>query len=241
MAITREQSPHGLVASIRWDDLKGWDKLKAPEQLVVRRKTQDLIEHIHAAGRNRLEIGKDLAELRDILEPRKMFEKYLSMEGLSIYNISRATAYRFIENHEVARTITPAPTAQARIALMRVGSKLTRALVATNPPPKTRDPKKIIEYIDALVEPKRKSAEELSDPDLITQELIMRYYTLFDRLPPHHKTRSSFFFRAAGMMATISGIASEVVVKPLHVPKDYKPGPKGRPRIHPINEEDEVS
>lgn len=235
--MAREITLPAAASAIRWEGLRGFEKLKAPEQNLLRRKTQDLIQHIQAAGMNRLEIGRDLAEIRDVLEPRNMFERYLKIEGLSIYKISRASAYRFIENFEVARTITPTPTAQARIALMRVGSKLTRALVSSNPPPRTKDPEKLIEYIEELAAGNRRSKEELGDPDLVARELIMRYCTLFDRLPSHHKTRASFFHRVAGMMATISGIASEVSVRPIAVPDDYRPGPKGRPRIHKVEEE----
>lgn len=218
---------HGNAVQLELASIRGWDKLKTAEQDIVRRETRELQQTIQDAGKLRLAIGEHLSKVRDVLGAKNhkgMWERWLKTRP---FGISRTVAHRYIQNYEVARTIFPKPIME--VALMRETDLIDRSLVAVNPPPKTRDKEKIIEYLDSLHKP-RKAIDLAGDPEVMKREVYQYWKIRYDRLPSHHKTRAAWNRSLWGMMATTMGVGGEFGVTPIAVPDDFKPRPRGRPR-----------
>lgn len=216
------------VRSVEVESMRGWDRLRPAEQQVVRKESDALLRTPMDAGRARLAIGEHLARLRDVLEPRKMFERYLKSEGLSIFKISRATAYRYINTYEAARTILPAPIMQ--VALMRPNDSLDLEMVRAHPAPRTTSRERIDEYLDSVSRRPRGEAEE--DPETLQKECINFIRTRWNRLPSgmSKRQRNAWMDELRAMTLTLQGVSGPITIEASAIPDHYKAKPVGRPR-----------
>src|SRR5690348_9617372 len=117
------------------EKIHGWSKLPERERLTVFKETDELAQSIEMFGKMRLKIGGHLCKIRDILEPRRIFKAYLKSTP---WGFSVATAYRYIQIYEQAKTILPAPV--MKVALLRGMDTLNVELVKVHRPPNTEDP-----------------------------------------------------------------------------------------------------
>jgi hypothetical protein len=207
--------------------LKGWESLIAQDQQVIRKETAALAESIFEAGKSRLKIGEHLTKLRDILEPKRMFVKYLNT-----LHFSRATAYRFIDTYLAAKTILPSPVMQ--VALMRGTDTINARLVKAFPPPKSTDVAVISTYLDKIAKKERGQSVETDEdqlPELYKRECFNFIRTRWARLPEtmSRRQKTAWMNDLRGMTMTLQGVSS-LTLEASAIPDDYV-RPRGRPRL----------
>jgi len=224
--MARTEITHKLP-EINLTEMRGWENLKSAEQAIVRRETDELLRSIAMVGNGRLAIGKHLQEISNVLTPRRLFEKYLRLEGLRMFNISRVTAFRFIKLYQVSQTYMPAPA--LRVALMRPNQMLDADLIKATPPPKSSDPEIIDKYLESVSKPPRGKVQiGMSDERVRKGECIYFLRVQLKKIAPHRRAAAAK--EIAGYLLTLAGHASSITVHPLAIPDEFqlkKRGPKG--------------
>lgn len=221
-------SPNALekVPQFHLEELKGWNTLISHDQQVVKRETQLLFESIQDVGKGRLKIGEHLTRVRDILEPRRMFVKYLKT-----LRFSQATAYRFIDTYNAAKTILPSPV--MHVALMKGTDSINPRLVKAFPPPKSTDVAVISNYIDKISQKARGKKEDDSEDQLaetLKRECLNFIRTRWQRLPESMSKRdkNAWMNDLRGMTLTLQGISNQMTIEASAIPAGYV-RPRGRP------------
>jgi hypothetical protein len=212
------------LSNVELEEISGWASLAVQDQKSVKDQTQLLFDSIQDAGKARLRIGQHLVKVRDILEPKRMFNNYLL--GL---NFSRATAYRMIEDYEKSRTILPPPFMQ--VAILRGNQTLKAETIKALPPPKTASPVLINEYFDKAEKYQRTQRAKRSetDPETLKKIIVNQVRLQYDKLPDDDTRFNRAWLRSiAGMVLTIGGISEEISIVPQKIPKDFFV-PVGRP------------
>lgn len=225
-------SPTALdkVPQFHLEELNGWNSLISQDQQTIRRETQLLIESVYEVGKSRLKIGEHLSKVRDILEPKRMFMKYLKT-----LRFSRATAYRFIDTYTAARTILPSPVMQ--VALMKGTDSINPRLVKAFPPPKSTDVKVISNYIDKISQKARGEREQSSDENEMAETMKRECFnfirTRWQRLPEgmSKREKNAWMNDLRGMTMTLQGIANQLTIEAQAIPDGYVV-PRGRPRLN---------
>lgn len=204
--------------------LKGWDDLNPNDQKTVSEETAELQREIIQEGRSKLAIGEHLFHIQEILQPRRMFVAYLKN-----FRFSRATAYRYIELFQAVSDKLPAPV--LTIALEKGFARIRPEAIENQPPPKTENKAKILEYLES-VEKARKPVprEESYDPDLLMKECYNFVHLRFQRLPNNHRTRTNWMRNLVGMLVTELGVSTEQNFSPVAIPESFRVKP-GRPKL----------
>lgn len=221
--------------------LQGWTALTAREQALVEKETKALGEALIGYGRSRLAIGEHLTRVREVLEPKQLFSKYLVA-----YNLKRSTAYKHITAYENASKSLPEPF--LRVAMARnmnmLGDSPEKPLgIYTDvtkrlPPPRTEDPRKIHEYLDTVEEARlrkkrnvRKSkVDEIEyDADTLLKECYRFVDIRLQKLPARGRARRQWMDRLVGMMLTRIGVSGSHSFEAEAVPEDFI-AVVGRPR-----------
>jgi hypothetical protein len=220
-------------------NLSGWDKLPASEQKEVQRETQALAHSILDVGHSRLAVGQHLTSLKAILEPKRMFSKYLK-----IYRLNRSTAYQHIAAYKNAKSTLP--EAVLNVAMARgynmLGNSEDRPLgvytdaVKALPPPKTENVIEIETWL-GKVEEKRKKIRPVSgrlavaeSPETLMKECYRFFAVRFNRLPANHKTRMRWTENLIGMMLSQLGVSGSKTFGPSAVPDGFR-AVRGRPPL----------
>lgn len=208
--------------------IKGWSSLKENEQLLVRNETQALTEAIFLAGKTKLAIGEHLSKIHRILQPKRMWEPYLQLEGLQQYRISRATAHRYMHNFEVAKTILPKPV--LKVAMMRGMDSLSAKVVTLFPPPKSHKPKVIHQYLDKIEKRQPRGGDYADNKDML--KACFRFLqSQLNRVKPNE--RIPVVRELVGMLMTLTGMSASTTFHPKDIPMEFIPLPKGRPKTRP--------
>ena len=114
-----------------------WKALEPKEYDTVLREVNLLSEAADKYEMSFGEIGEHLSNIRKILEPKKLFNKWLTQWRKGRKRpMSRSWAYQLMKEYEVFKSKMPKPVLE--MALQR-GAKLNPQLLLTNPPPKTDD------------------------------------------------------------------------------------------------------
>lgn len=217
-----ERIPH-----IDLESLKGWESLISQDQQIIQKETKLLIESVYEAGKYRLKIGEHLVKIRDILEPKRMFTKYLKTLRFSI-----ATAYRFIDNYTGAKTILPSPVMQ--VALMRGTDSINARLVKAFPPPKSNDVTVISTYLDKLAKKERgqKEPDQSTLAETMKKECFNFIRTRWERLPADmtKREKTAWMNDLRGMTMTLQGVSNTLTIEASAIPSHYV-RPRGRPRL----------
>lgn len=234
--------PNELVPVNMLSALQGWSTLTSREQALVEKETKALGEALIGYGRSRLAIGEHLTRVREVLEPKQLFSKYLAA-----YNLKRSTAYKHMTSYENASRSLPEPV--LRVAMARnmnmlgdspdqplgVYTDVTKRL----PPPRTEDPKKIHEYLDTVEEArlkkkrnvrKSRQMEEIEyDADVLLKECYRFIDSRLQKLPSRGRARRQWMDRLVGMMLTRIGVSGSHSFEAEGIPADF-PAVVGRPR-----------
>ena len=201
--------------------IEGWDKLESSEQQTVKTETTNLDKALIESGKARLSIGEHLFNIREVLEPKGMFTKFLNC----CTRFSRASAYRYVDMFTAASQILPSPVMQQ--AMLRGTEKINLKAVKASPPPKTTNVTQINDYLDKIQAPVREAAE--TNPEVLKKECWMKIHSAFQRLPNNSRTRSAWIHSLLGMALTELGVSGAQTVTPVAVPDTYRPA-RGRPR-----------
>lgn len=212
------------TTAIDFSTMKGWDGLEAAEQHSIKAETAALAKALETSGRAKLAIGEHLFKIQQILEPKRIFNRYLKTLP---FGLSRATAYRYIDNYTVARTLLPAPV--MKVAMMRSTENLNLKMVEASPPPKTQSVTKINDYFDALRAGPKLVEAKSQTPDALKKDCYNYVHLRFQRLPNNSKTRSAWIHSLCGMLITEMGVGNPISVEPVAIPDDYRVS-RGRPR-----------
>jgi hypothetical protein len=204
---------------------QGLAKLEPNEQDLVRREARALAHAMKGEAVSKLSIGEHLAALRKVLEPRRIFVAFLK-QWSSEYALpmSRATAYRYIEQYNVAYSALPSNVLEMAV---RKGTKIGTEALVSNPPPETQDQGEIEKYLDNL---KTTRVEVVAGPDTLLRECVNFVGTRWDKLPAgDHKARTKFMGSLIGMLLAKFGVASEQSFAPMAIPDTFR-AVRGRPR-----------
>jgi len=164
-------------------------------------------------------IGSHLRKLREILEPKRIFVSSVKY----FFNMSRATAYRYMGDSEIAQRMLPGPVYEAAIDR---GVPLKKEVIEKNPPPQTDDPQKISAYLDTLVQmPQRRPQAALeTDEEVLAKEIVNFVGSRIERVRASGKdTRQikAFAKRVVGMILTKAGIDAELKLTPIAIPESF--------------------
>jgi hypothetical protein len=212
------------VAQTDW-----WSALEPAEQRTVLIEAQALVEEMVKFGLARLAIGEHLANLQAILEPKRIFQKFLK----SHFRQSKATAYRYIERYQYVKDRIPDLVLRTAIAHGYDIIDAQIEIMDKMPPPKTQDRAKIVKYLEKLEAASKegKAAEPLPeyDEETLLREAFNFVLTRLRRLPNNSRTRSRWFERLTGMVLSEAALRVDEVA-PVEVPEKFRVV-RGRPRL----------
>ncbi len=222
----RRKVTNEMLTAADLQTISGWEELKATDQKTVLVKTEATANALKAEGQSRLEAGKNLAELREILLPLKIWVGYLR----KAFHMSERTGYRYIQEYEETAKVVPSNV--LNIAMARGFKAIAKPeLVKQNPPPKTEDTKKIVQYLETLEEspPVQRDGNggidsySLDDRLKICFRIVASHY---DKLVGKRE-KTNFAKTLLGMELTKFGITAEGL-RAITVPEEYTA--RGRPR-----------
>lgn len=200
--------------------IEGWDALEPSEQATVKAETISLDKALIAAGNARIVVGEHLFNIREVLDPKRMFTKFLTT-----LSFSRASAYRYIDTYTAAKTLLP--EAVLKQAMLRGADHISVKKVEASPPPQTTNVVTINEYLDTISAPTPQ--EPQTDPALLKKECYNFVHTRFQRLPRAGRSRSAWLHSLLGMLLAELGVSSPQTIEPTAIPSDYRSS-LGRPR-----------
>lgn len=216
--VTRES-----VTNTNW-----WEVLSPQEQRTVLIETQALTEDMVTFGMSRLGIGEHLFNIREILEPKRVFTAFLRTH----FRKSKATAYRIIE--DFLYTKERVPEIVLRTAIARGYDIIDAEIIEKMPPPKTQDRVKIVKYlekVDAVRKEEKAAAPEPEyDPETLMREAFNFIAMRFHRLPNNSRTRMKWLDNLFGMVMSELGVQEERTFAPVEVPEGFR-AVLGRPRL----------
>lgn len=238
-----------LIPRDRFAQFEWWGKLDVRTQTTVEDKTQELARALMMQGSSKLATGKVLAEIRDILEPQRLFLKYIR-EG---FHMSQRTAYRYIVGYENTAKRLPSQVLERAMArgFNMIGDTPEKPLgiytdiVKKLPVPKTEA--KADAWLDDVEEARRKirsrlarraatEDEDMVDPDEALKECY-RFINIRLRRLPGGRTKGNWVRNLVGMVMTSAGIGNEQSFTPVAVPSDFR-AQRGRPRLNPGDKEE---
>jgi len=200
----------------------GWEKLEPKEQQTVRKETENVQEALMQEGQSKVSIGESLSTIRGVLQPKHLWMAFLKGK----FHMSRATAYRYIEEYEsVAKAL---PKKVLSIAKER-GFKIKSGSLVKNPPPVTSDTQEIVHYLERLERPTVVNPPKTADSDMLLKECVNFVRTRFQRLPNSQRAKTAFIHSLMGMLQSTFGISSETSYGPVAVPDHFR-AVRGRPR-----------
>lgn len=227
--------PSSLLAAI-----PGWENLDTKSQALVESETQLLGESIASAGFARLAMAEHLVKIQSILEPKRMFVRYMS-----VLNLKKATVYKAIKSFKHAKgavTETTLHVAMARnIPLLGEDPKKPLGryseVAKRFPEPLSPTPRESNLWLDQLEAAyKRRQNNEVprvkegDDPDVLLKACYRSFYSAMKKLPRNSRTKRIWFERLVGMCLAELGISNDITFSPQAAPEDFKPV-VGRPRI----------
>lgn len=218
-----------------------WIQLSTKSKQVVMTEGQALAQAMLLEGRSKLAIGEHLTHIQAILEPRRVFGRFLNG-----FHLKKRTAYRYIAGFAHAEKLLPEPILKAAMirGMNLIGETEEKPLgiytdaVKRFPVPEKATPKQAAEYLDALEERRKAKAKivegeavenvEMSDAVKIAFKTVSN---LMKRLPePKGKNKMKFLQAVVGMCLTEIGVASQQTFEPQAVPDEFRIG-RGRPRL----------
>lgn len=200
--------------------LEGWESLENAEQQTIKQETKELDSALLSAGAAKLSVGEHLYNVREVLKPKRMFEKYLK----TITGFSRATANRYIGTYLAAKDILPAPV--MKVAMLRGMDSINLKLAKANPLPKNANVVVINEYLDSL-ERGSPRQENGTDPESTKKESYNFVRVRFHRVP--NRAKAAWMRSLISILFGEMGVSGPQSVEPSAVPEGYR-STRGRPR-----------
>jgi hypothetical protein len=214
---------------------EGVGELEPREKQILEREAKALRSDMVTFAQSKLAIGEHLAKIHEILEPKRVFGRFLDnlRSGLS-----KRTALRYIDGFHNAAAMLPEPVLREAMArgMNILGHTEDRPLgrytlaVKRLPAPKSNNPKVIDAYLEEVAEKTRElySNELERDEDELVKEVFRFFDARFQRLPNSHKTRRRFVETLGGMMVARLGVSTPQTFEPVAI--DTVRAVRGRPR-----------
>lgn len=216
----RTEKPQSQLADLT--TISGWSKLQAQEQSEITTETMAIATALQNVSQAKIAVGEHLSRVRTILEPKRIFTKYLK----TMFHLSKATAYRYIELYEAAKSVLPAPVLQ--VAMMRPDDRFTvKAFKAAPRPPRTTNVIKINEYLDSIQRKHGTTHVERKAPEDVKKAMFHSLRLLLSKVPT--KQRTMLLIDVIGMVLTDAEITSEIRIAPKAIPDSFLVT-RGRPR-----------
>jgi hypothetical protein len=207
--------------------ISGWSNLQSTEQTLITTETLAIATCLQSVSQAKIAVGEHLSKVRVVLEPKRIFTKYLK----TMFHLSKATAYRYIDLYEAAKSALPANILQ--IAMMRPDDRLTlRAIKDAPKPPRTTNVVEINQYLDKLAQrkPAEHSAKERKAED-VKRAMFHASHLLLAKLQ-QGREKKAVLLDVFGMLLTDAGITVDVTIKPVAIPETFR-AVRGRPRSIP--------
>lgn len=242
MTVTKSQPvlvPETVYTSLNW-----WDRLDATEQKTVKTEGEHLAIALLNHGRSRLAIGEHLVNIRTVLEPKKLFVKFLKN-----FHFSVKTAYRYMNGFSNAKRELPETVLSAAMArgYNMIGESEQKPLgIYTNavrqlPPPKDPTQSQANQWLDSVEQVRKKSKSSVTefspeivsvpqDPGTLLKECYRFVENRFKKLPENARERSRWMKDLIGYQLFMAGIDKSTAFLPKTPPADFK-AERGRPRL----------
>lgn len=202
-----------------------WNQLTTNEQKLVRDEDEGVAQDIMITGRARLSLGQRFKKLREVLEPKGVFERYCSGR----FQMSVRSVYRYIDDFDFQNKILPAPVLRVAIVrgydLVRDPARLQR-VIDKMPPPSTDDPVAAEDWLRQAKKVSRAPAMigEIVDHVSMTFEIALkqsfRFVALrYGQLPP--RARKKYMENLLGMLITKFGVSNPITIHPLAIPPEF--------------------
>lgn len=220
--------------------MSGWKDIDRAEQAELMEEIRGLEGELIAGANSRLAVGKHLAAIQEKLSPRKMFTNFLRA-----YNFKKSTAHKAVTSYKNASAWLPEAVltaAAARNMNMLGESPEAPVGVYSNcvrrlPPPDSKDPKKINEWLDSVelarrreIARTRKRIDEVEiDEDVALKECFQFVNRRLSKMPSRSKARTLFLERLAGMLLRQTGVSVARTIEPQAPPEEFVRG-AGRPK-----------
>jgi hypothetical protein len=204
------------------ESFTGWAKLQPAEQTTVKMEAQGIYDELKEEGETRIRIGEHLTKMRTILEPKRLFVKFLDF----CFKMSRATAYRYMEEYRVAKQLLPAPVLElASIRHVPIREKV----IVENPPPTTDNVVEIGEYLDRISHIAVNPVTVSTNRDVLLKECVNYCTTRYNRLPSNKRTRDAWTRDLFGMLMNKFGLTAQTAFTPVTIPASFEVQ-RGRPK-----------
>lgn len=219
MPTTRKQKPLAvsLLAS-----MEGWETLAPSDQSTIETEFFSLYESLRSLSLARLAVGEHLHNIRSILEPMRLFTKFLYSQT----SLSRATAYRYIDLYVATSSRLPPPVME--VVMERGVDTINLKRLEASPPPKTTSIVRINEWVDSI-QARAPKEERLESPEDLKKDCYNYTHSRFTRLPSSHKIRSQWMRSLIGMMLADLGVSGLQSISPESPPEGFI-AVRGRPR-----------
>lgn len=231
--------PEGVFTNLSW-----WDKLSTKEQDVVKTEGEQLAVSLLNYGRSRLAIGEHLLRIKEVLEPKQLFVKFLRS-----FHFSVKTAYRYMNGFENAKRELPDEILQGAMArgYNMIGEAkdkplgiYTEAVKQLPPPVAPKNAEQVNAWLDSVEQVRKKvrstgSVLSIADAPTGDPELLLKECTRFvanrvSKLPKNQRALQSFVKALIGYTMTMAGIDHSMSFSPIAIPEGVR-AERGRPRL----------
>lgn len=218
-------------------------KLSPEEQREVQSEGTKLAQSLLHYGQSKLAVGEHLAKLQGLLEPHRLFQRFLKF-----YHFNKRTAYRYISGFRNAKARLPETVLKA--AMQRgvniVGDNEVKPLgiytaaVEKLPPPQNASEIQANTWLDQIEDVRKQTRTEdvthggalfalaTADPQTMLKECFRFVHLRYRRLPNSAKARANWTRALVGMLLADMGVSGQQSFAPVRVPEDFV-AQRGRP------------
>jgi hypothetical protein len=228
MMVTRKRATeHGAAESIATvpslEQSKGWDKLSTEEQAFLKTESTEVLNGLKIEAQSKLSIGEHLTRIQDILGPKRLFVSFVDHN----FGMSRATAYRYIDQFKVGKKLLPQPILEVAVAR---GTRITEDVIRQLPPPNTTNTEVIRQYLENVERQPHPIASRINeDYDSLLKECLNFVVLRESRVPGNQRDKNNWHDDLIGMLLTKWGIATPKQFRPIAVPETMV-ATRGRPK-----------
>lgn len=239
----RKATSIALVPESVFTQLSWWDKLNANEQQTVKAEGEQLAVSLLNYGKSRLAIGEHLLSIKEVLEPKQLFVKFLRN-----FHFSVKTAYRYMNGFTNAKAELHEKVLQGAMArgLNMIGESedkplgiYTEAARQLAPPSHNPTTDQVNAWLDSVETVRKKirsgagvatNVIEVVNPEMAMKECVRFIENRYNKLPHKGRTQSAFAKNLCGYILTIAGIEESVTVEPTAIPAGFR-AERGRPKL----------
>lgn len=203
------------------ESIPGWDRLTDLEKSKIHQGTRGLFNAVRGVRSMELEWGKYLDYAESTLKPKGLWIRYLRH-----IQLRPKTADRWMKRYHQLKTI---PGHIQDFARMRGISEISPTILKVLPPPRSKDPEVIEEYLEKVQKRHRAERKTVKRPPANLQKEIVFYAGARAPLLPESwsaKDRTAWWVETAGMMFAKVGVHGSQNVQPVKPPEPGKPGRK---------------